>query len=255
MTPAHLRPWVLVTGAGRRLGRASALALAAGGRNVAVHFNASQGEAEETAQGVRAAGGEAVVLSADLGDPAAAEELLGRAAAMAGAPIPELVNAAAIFEHDLLETATAEALDRHMRINTLAPSLLMRALAARLPDGARGAVVNFLDFKLAQPYPDHFTYSLSKYALLGATELAARGLAPRVRVNAVAPGYVLPAPGQPDADFARLHAQTPLMRGATADDVAQAVVYLMDAAAVSGQTIFVDAGLRFVSHDRDFAFR
>lgn len=247
--------WALVTGAGRRLGRAVALKLAARGHDVLVHYNKSAADADATCAQIRALGRRAQPVGADLADPAAAEALFARAEALTDGPITALVNAAAIFEHDVLETLTPAALDRHMRINALAPVLLTRGFAARLPEDGRGAVVNFLDFKLAQPYPDHFSYTLSKYALMGATELLARALAPRVRVNAVSPGYALPAPSQSEADFQRLHAQTPLARGATAEDVADAAIYLIEAQAVSGQTIYVDAGLRFVSHETDFEFR
>jgi NAD(P)-dependent dehydrogenase (short-subunit alcohol dehydrogenase family) len=176
------------------------------------------------------------------------------AARLANAPLRGLVNCAALFEHDVIDDFTPALAERHMRVNAYAPAILARALAAQLPDGVTGAVVNFTDFKLAQPYPDHFAYTLSKYALAGATDLLARALAPRVRVNAVAPGYVLPAPGQPAADFERLHAQTPLARGVTESDIAAAALYLLEAPAVTGQTIHVDAGLRFRSRERDLIF-
>lgn len=248
------RRWVLVTGAGQRLGRAVALHAGAHGWNVVVHYNSSSTAADSVVAEILAQGAKAIAIGADLSDAAAAEALVARAAAAAGAPIEALVNCAAIFEHDVVETFTAATFDRHMHVNALAPALLAKAFAAALPDGVHGAIVNFLDFKLAQPYPDHFAYTLSKYALAGATELLARALAPNVRVNAVAPGYVLPAPGQADADFARLHAQTPLERGATPDDIAGAVLFLLDAPVVTGQTIYVDAGLRFRPRDRDLAF-
>lgn len=246
--------WVLVTGAGRRLGRAVAQEAARRGWSVAVHYNASRDSAEETAQAVRAAGAAAVTVDADLASAPAASALPMRAAAAAQAPIAALVNCAAIFDHDTVADLSVDAFDRHMHFNALAPALLTRAFAAALPADMTGGVVNFLDFKLAQPYPDHFSYTLSKYALGGATELMARALAPRVRVNAVAPGYVLPAPGQAEADFARLHAQTPLARGVTPEDIAAAVLFLLEAPAITGQTIFVDAGLRFRPRDRDLAF-
>lgn len=248
------RPWVLVTGGGQRLGRAVALAAGARGWNVAAHYNASAAAAESVVAELRALGAGAVSIAADLADAGAAEALLPRVATAAGAPIVALVNSAAIFEHDLIGALTSAAFERHMRVNALAPALLAKALAAALPDGARGAIVNFLDFKLAQPYPDHFSYTLSKYAAAGATELLARALAPAVRVNAVAPGYVLAAPGQPEADFQRLHADTPLERGVDAEDIASAVLFLLEAPAVTGQTLFVDAGLRFRTRERDLAF-
>lgn len=246
------RPWVLVTGAAKRLGRAVALHAAERGWNIAIHYASSQKDAESAARACEARGAQTVTVAGDL--PAAADKLVDDAAARAGAPLRALVNCAAIFEHDVVDDFKPETADRHMHVNAYAPVLLARALARQLPEGATGAVVNFLDFKLAQPYPDHFAYTLSKYALAGATELLARDLAPRVRVNAVAPGYILPAPGQADADFARLHDDTPLARGATPEDVAAAALYLLEAPAVTGQTIYVDAGLRFRSRDKDFAF-
>jgi NAD(P)-dependent dehydrogenase (short-subunit alcohol dehydrogenase family) len=246
------RPWVLVTGGARRLGRAVALAAAARGWNVALHHHTSRDDAAAVAAEIVAKGAVEVRVEASLED--AAGSVVAQAAERAGAPMLALVNCAAIFEHDVVETFTAERAARHMQVNAFAPVTLAQTLAQQLPGGATGAVVNFLDFKLAQPYPDHLSYTLSKYALAGATELLARALAPRVRVNAVAPGYVLPAPGQPEADFTRLHAQTPLERGVTAEDVAAAALYLLEAPSVTGQTIYVDAGLRFRSRERDLSF-
>lgn len=248
------RPWVLVTGAAQRLGRAVALAAGAHGWNVIAHYNASRAPAESLVAELRALGADAHAVGADLADPAAASALADAARAHAGAAMTGLVNCAAIFEHDLATDFTPAAFERHMRINAMAPALLAQTFAAALPADARGAIVNFLDFKLAQPYPDHFTYTLSKYALAGATEMLACALAPRIRVNAVAPGYALPSPGQAPADFERLHAQTPLERGATPDDIAAATLFLLEAEAVTGQTIYVDAGLRFRTRDRDLAF-
>jgi NAD(P)-dependent dehydrogenase (short-subunit alcohol dehydrogenase family) len=222
------------------------------GWNVAIHYASSQKDAESAAQTCVEHGARAITVAGEL--PGAAEHLVDEAAARVQAPIRALVNCAAIFEHDVVDDFKPDTADRHMHVNAYAPVLLARALMRQLPNDATGAVVNFLDFKLAQPYPDHFAYTLSKYTLAGATELLARDLAPRVRVNAVAPGYILPAPGQADADFARQHDDTPLGRGATPEDVAAAALYLLEAPAVTGQTIYVDAGLRFRSRDRDFAF-
>jgi NAD(P)-dependent dehydrogenase (short-subunit alcohol dehydrogenase family) len=247
------RKWALVTGGARRLGRAVSVCLAANGWNVVVHYHGSEDEAHETQAAAREAGAEAVSVFHDLG--AAPEALINDATRAARAPIQGLVNCAALFEHDTLDALSTTSFEHHMRVNALAPSLLIAALARELPEGVHAAAVNFLDFKLAAPYPDHFSYTLSKYALAGATEIAARALAPRVRVNAVAPGYVLPAPGQSEADFARLHDQTPLKRGADAADVASAVLFLLQNEAVTGQTIYVDAGLRFTAPARDFMFR
>jgi NAD(P)-dependent dehydrogenase (short-subunit alcohol dehydrogenase family) len=246
--------WALVTGAGKRLGRAVALDLAHAGWNVVIHYNSSQHAAEAVAKQVRAAGVAAALVRAELADPAQRASLIGHAVAAAGAPLAALVNCAAIFEHDTIDTLSEAALQRHISINTLTPSLLAREFAEALPEEERGVVVNFLDFKLANPYPDHFSYTLSKYALAGATELLARALAPRVRVNAVAPGYVLPAPGQSEEDFQRLHDDVPLKRGPLPEDIAHAVRFLIENPAVTGQTIYVDAGRRFVTYQRDMGF-
>jgi hypothetical protein len=248
------RRWALITGAGKRLGRGVAMDLAAHGWGVAAHFNRSAADAQSLVEDIRTAGGAAVAVGADLGDPAAAEGLVPAAAAAAGATLTALVNCASLFEHDDIDTFNAASFMQHMCVNAFAPVALMQAFARALDAEARGAVVNFLDFKLATPYPDHLSYSMSKYALAGATEMLARALAPQVRVNAVAPGYILPSPGQAQADFERLHAQTPLARGADVADITGAVRYLLESPAITGQTIFVDAGLRFRSFERDLAF-
>jgi len=243
----------LVTGAGQRLGRATALTLARAGWGVVIHYRSSADEAEAVANEVRAAGGKAAIVDADLENAAQRHALVTRAIAAAQSKLTALVNCAAIFEHDTIDTLTEDALNKHMAINALTPAVLAREFAEALGDD-RGVVVNFLDFKLASPYPDHFSYTLSKYALSGATELLARALAPRVRVNAVAPGYVLPAPGQAEADWKRLHDDTPLNYGPSPDDIAGAVRFLIENDAVTGQTIYVDGGRRFRAFDRDMGF-
>jgi len=246
--------WALITGGAQRLGRAVALDLARHGWGVAVHYRNSAKEAETVAAEARAVGGAAALVRADLDDPAERSALIAEATRATGASLSALVNCAAIFEHDTIDTMSAESLQRHIAVNAFTPSLLAREFAEALPEEERGVVVNFLDFKLASPYPDHFSYTLSKYALSGATDLLARALAPCVRVNAVAPGYVLPAPGQSDADYKRLHGDTPLARGPTPEDIAHAVRFLIENKAVTGQTIYVDGGRRFRSYERDMGF-
>lgn len=246
--------WALITGAAQRLGRAVALDLAGAGWGVAVHYRGSADAANALVAEIGANGGKAAAVQADLNDKAARHGLVTHAAQAAGAHLSALVNCAAMFEHDTIDTLSEEALQRHMALNALTPAVLAREFAEALPEQARGAVVNFLDFKLASPYPDHFSYTLSKYALQGATELLARALAPRVRVNAVAPGYVLAAPGQSEADFQRLHADTPLEAGPSPQQIAHAARFLIENDAVTGQTIYVDSGRRFHSYDRDMSY-
>jgi NAD(P)-dependent dehydrogenase (short-subunit alcohol dehydrogenase family) len=246
--------WALVTGAGQRLGRAVALELGRAGWGVVVHYWRSDTEAHAVADEIRNSGGVAATVCADLDDAGERGGLIAKAIEAAGAPLSALVNSAAMFEHDTVATLDEALLQRHIALNAFTPSLLARDFTRALPEDARGAVVNFLDFKLANPYPDHFSYTLSKYALAGATELLARALAPRVRVNAVAPGYTLPAPGQSDADFARLKDDVPLGRGPTPEDIAHAVRFLIENDAVTGQTIYVDGGRRFRTYERDMGF-
>lgn len=246
--------WALITGAGQRLGAAVALDLARAGWGVVVHYRRSAREAEAVASQARAIGAAAAIVGADLDDAPARHALITHATQKAGAPLTALINCAAMFEHDTIDTLTEEMLQRHVALNTFTPALLAREFAEALPEDAHGCVVNLLDFKLASPYPDHFSYTLSKYALAGATELLARALAPRVRVNAIAPGFVLPAPGQSEADYKRLHADTPLHYGPTPEDVAGAARFLIENQAVTGQIIYVDAGRRFRSHERDMGF-
>lgn len=246
--------WALITGAAQRLGRAVALDLARAGLGVVVHHRDSAEAASTLLAEIAGHGGKAVSVRADLNDKAERHGLITHATQKAGGPLTALVNCAAMFEHDTIDTLSEGALQRHIALNAFTPALLAREFAEALPEEARGAIVNFLDFKLASPYPDHFSYTLSKYALAGATELLARALAPRVRVNAVAPGYVLPAPGQSDGDYQRLHADTPLHYGPTPEDVAHAVRFLIESPAVTGQTIYADSGRRFRSYERDMGF-
>jgi len=246
--------WALVTGGAQRLGRAVALDLAQAGWGVVVQYRTSADAALALIAEIEAAGGSARAVDADLDHAPSRHALVTRAAAAAKAPMSALVNCAAMFEHDTIDTLSEDTLQRHIALNTLTPALLAREFAEALPEGARGCVVNFLDFKLASPYPDHFSYTLSKYALAGATELLARALAPRVRVNAIAPGYILPAPGQSEEDWRRLHDDTPLESGPTPADIGNAARFLIENDAVTGQTIYVDSGRRFRSFERDMAF-
>lgn len=245
----------LVTGGARRLGRAVVERLARAEIPVVIHARTSIAEAEALADHIRQSGGQAAVAVADLDDPNAAGQLIAKSAAAIGAPLTGLINCAAIFEHDTLDTFDPALLQRHIEINTASVISLIRCFSAALAPAARGSVINFLDFKLASPYPDHFSYTLSKYALAGASEMLARSLAPRIRVNSISPGFVLPGPGQSEEDFARLHAQTPLQLGATTEHIADAALFLMQTPSITGQTIYVDAGLRFLTHERDFLFR
>lgn len=244
--------WLLVTGV-RRLGAQIAKAAAARGWNVVLHYGSSAEDAEQVAAEIRSLGGVAKTIECNFEDAAAVSRLVPRCVELTGSAITGLVNCAAIFKHDDAASFTPEALSHHFAINATAPMLLTQAIAAQ-PDAPQRSVVNLLDYKLATPYQDHFSYTISKFALAGAGEMFARALAPHVRANAVAPAYALPSPGQPQQSFEQQHHKTPLGYGVTPSDVSEAVLYLLEAPAVTGQVIYVDAGQRFLPRDRDFAF-
>lgn len=166
-----------------------------------------------------------------------------------------LVNSASLFEWDDIATVTKEMLAKHAEANLFGPVLLVRQMFEASSDLTRGLIVNMLDQKLFNPNPDHLSYSLSKYALQGFTTLMARRLAPRFRVCGIAPGYTLPNVGGGDEGrFEEKHDDTPLRRGPTPDDIAGACRYLLDAPAVTGQTLIVDGGAYMRPAARDFGF-
>lgn len=235
---------VLVTGGAKRLGATIARAVAGAGHEVVIHYGTSCEEAEVLASEL---GGSAI--GGDLADTAALPDLFAHAAA--AGPIDGLVNSASLFEYDAADAIDPVLAARLYAINCLAPVTLAAALAAQ---GREGAVVNLLDQKLANPNPDFFSYTLSKYALEGATTMLAQAFAPRVRVNAVAPGLTLPSGDQSDAEFEKVASRNLLQHPVGANRVAEAVLFLLGAQSTTGQTLFVDAGQRFLARDRDVMF-
>lgn len=241
----------LVTGAGRRLGRAMALELARQGQDVAIHHATSAEAAEEVAAEVRALGRRAVTLEADLLDESQVTPLVARAAEALGGPILTLVNNASIFEYDTIASATRESWDRHMESNLRAPFVLMQEMARHVsqpgtdPNGeprARGLVVNMIDQRVRKLTPDFMTYTLAKMGLWALTRTAAQALAPRIRVNAIGPGPTLQGHRQSADHFARQRAATVLGRGADPAEICAALSYLLHAPGVTGQLLCVDGG-------------
>jgi NAD(P)-dependent dehydrogenase (short-subunit alcohol dehydrogenase family) len=240
----------LVTGGGRRIGAHLARALAERGYAVAIHYRTSAAEAQALAEEIERSGGRAATLRADLRDPAQLEELMAAAHAAVG-PITVLVNSAAVFEHDRAIDFTLEQWDRQLATNLRAPVVLARQVARLLPADATGLIVNLLDQRIAAPTKGYFSYTLSKLALTAATELLAAALAPRVRVNGIAPGLTLISGTQSEAEFERLVDCTPLGKGSSPDAIAQALIYLLEADVVTGQILFVDGGRRLVGRVLD----
>jgi pteridine reductase len=233
------RPVALVTGAGRRVGQALAVGLAGHGYDVAVHHHASAGDAATTADMVRRAGGEARLFAADLTSADAPAALVREAAREMGR-LDVVVNSAAVMLRTPIGEVTTAVWDLVLDLNLRAPFFIAQEAARHLPDG--GSIVNIADLAAFETWPGYVPHGVSKSGIVYLTRALARVLAPRVRVNAVAPGTVLLPEGW-DADAAeRLLETTPLRRWGSPADVVQAVLYLVDATYVTGETIIVDGG-------------
>ncbi|WUR12874.1 SDR family oxidoreductase [[Empedobacter] haloabium] len=253
MTETALAPVALVTGAGRRIGRAIALGMAQAGWDVAVHYRASRAEAEDVVARIQALGRRAVALHADLASEAAVKELLPAAVAALGR-VSCVVNNASLFDYDSAADFTLARLDAHMHANLGAPLLLAQSLHEHTPAGSQAVVVNLLDQKLYNLNPDFLSYTLSKAALHTATTMLAQALAPKLRVVGVAPGITLVSGDQSEEGFAKAHAQTPLGRSSAPEDVVAAVLYAATARAVTGTTLLVDGGQHLMPLPRDVMF-
>lgn len=241
----------LVTGAGKRIGREMALFLARRGFDVAVHYAASRKEAETVVKEIEAMGRRACALRADLLSETQVDKLVPMAVQGLGGPLTVLINNASIFEYDTIQTATRKSWDRHMESNLRAPFVLIQAFAAQVPETTRdgagepvasGLVINMIDQRVQKLTPEFMTYTLAKMGLWALTRTAAQGLAPRIRVNAIAPGPTLQGARQSDAHFARQRAATVLNRGANPADITAALGFFLDSPSVTGQMIAVDGG-------------
>lgn len=252
MAPRRL---ALVTGGHRRLGGHIAVALAQAGWDVAIHGRHDAAAEPWLGAALAASGAAWHGFVADFLDPQAVLELVPAVAAQFGRAPDLLVNGASLFGQDRLADTDHTALMDHYAVNTAAPVLLSRAFALAAAEAGAGndcSIVNILDQRLAQPHGDQLAYTLAKMALAGFTRIAARELAPALRVNAVAPGLTL-ATGDYDAPLmARLAGMMPLERLPQPSDIAAAVLYLASAPCVTGMTIAVDGGAHMESYRRDF---
>jgi NAD(P)-dependent dehydrogenase (short-subunit alcohol dehydrogenase family) len=232
----------IVTGAAKRIGAALARGLAADGWHVLIHYNRSEVEARALAAELGSAG----IVQAELADPGAAERILAAAAGLP--PLRLLVNSASRFVRDSAGDFTAESWDSHLDVNLRAPALLSRAFAER---AGRGLIVNILDSKVVQPNPDFFSYTVSKLGFAGLTELLARALAPSFRVCGIAPAITMVSGPQSGDDFERVHRLNALGRGVEAEHVVGALRFIVASPTLTGQTIVLDAGHRFLALPRD----
>jgi NAD(P)-dependent dehydrogenase (short-subunit alcohol dehydrogenase family) len=231
----------LVTGAAQRIGRAIALALAADGWDVALHYGRSRDAAETLALDIRGLGRQAITLRADLAHSAEVRGLIPSCASGLGAPSC-LVNNASLFLDDSLASLEDESWQAHMNVNMRAPVLLAQSMAAHLPADAKGHVINIVDQRVLRPAPDFFSYTTSKAGLWWVTRTMAQALAPAIRVNAVAPGPVLRSIHQSLEEFDAEQSATLLGHGASPEDIAATVRFLLASDAITGQMICVDGG-------------
>jgi NAD(P)-dependent dehydrogenase (short-subunit alcohol dehydrogenase family) len=231
----------LVTGAAKRLGRATALVLADDGYDVAVHYGSSKADADAVVAAINAKGRRAVAVAADLSCEAETQKLVAAATNALG-PLTCLVNNASLFERDEALTVTRESWDAHFETNLRAPFVLMQEFARQLPDTANGAIVNIVDERVWNLTPHFVSYTLSKAGLWTLTQVMAMALAPRIRVNAIGPGPTLPSPRQSAEQFAKQQAGVPLQHGATPEEIAAAVRFILSSGAMTGQMIALDGG-------------
>ncbi len=241
MVNADDSPLALVTGGAQRVGGAISRDLSAHGWRVAIHYRSGREAAEQLAGEIVADGGQAATFAADLGDPAAVDALIPAVAAALGPPTL-LVNNAAMFARDEIGDLDRATFDRQLAVNLTAPVFLAEALARHLPDDLEGNVVNILDQRVLKPLPVYVSYQLGKSALHTATTTLAQALAPRVRVNGLAPGPTLSHAAQPSAHFEAEVANVPLQRGADLAEFGRAIRFLVDNRSITGQTIALDGG-------------
>jgi pteridine reductase len=231
----------LVTGAGIRVGRTIAETLQRRGVHTAIHYAHSEGGAREVADAGVTLGLTSVTIQADLSDAAAARALPSRAAAALGG-LDILINSAAIMEHQPIPEVMPEDWDRAMNLNLRGPFFVAQAAAALMGEGA--AIVNIADLAAFERWTGYAVHCISKAGVVVMTELMAKAFAPTIRVNAIAPGAVLLPDDWDEATRAKFAETTPLKRLGSADDVANAVLYLLENDYVTGETLVVDGGRR-----------
>ncbi|MGE3907250.1 MAG: SDR family oxidoreductase [Reyranellaceae bacterium] len=244
---------VLITGAGKRIGRAIAEAMAADGWFVWIHYNGSRDEAADAVSAIRARGGQAKAVKADLANARQTEALIGKCSD--GPDLTCLINNASLFELDRPGDFTLEQWDRHQAINLRAPAILARDFARALKPRNTGTIINLLDQKLWALNPDFYSYTISKVALKGVTEVLARAYAPHIRVCGIAPGITLPAARQSQERFEKAQRSTPLGVGASPADLVRTVRYILATPSLTGAMIVVDGGEHLGKPATDVQFR
>lgn len=244
---------VLITGAGKRVGKHLALSLARHGHPVAVHYNRSAAEAEAVCKTIRAHGGGAVSIGADLSEESAVSNLWDRASTAMGRPIALLVNNASLFQYDEAPNAQKVHWDRHLSINAWAPLSLIQQMAKGIPSEQKGVAVNIIDQRVWRLTPDFLTYTVSKSALWTLTQTLAQALAPRIRVMGIGPGPVLASIHQGAEIFQKEERSIPLQKGPDLDELANAVHFIFDTPSLTGQMLALDGGQHLAWQTPDVA--
>ena len=244
---------MLITGAAQRIGAALAEEMAAEGWHVCIHYNASQAQAEKVADAIISKGGKASIFHANLAAAEGPENLIIQCQDEIG-PLSCLINNASIFEYDDVDSLNGEMLDLHHAVNVRAPLLLSQVFSKRIPKNVTCNIVNILDNKVMAPNPDYMSYTLSKFALKGATEILAMAMAPQIRVNGIAPGITLLSGKQSKFRFNKAHKTNPLKQGCTPGQIAAALKLILDCPSMTGEIIVLDGGQKLQHLPRDIAF-
>ena len=243
---------ILITGSSMRVGAALARACAQDLMTVVLHYNQNEASAQSLAQELRLGGATIEIVGADLSDEEAVNSLIEEASRTG--PLTALINNASMFSYDDAQSVSADNITRHMAVNVTAPALLTKDLVAQLPDGITGCVINILDAKLFGMNPDYYSYTLSKAALQNLTVMSAQAYAPRLRVNAIAPGIVLPSGGQNESEFEAAHKRNLLGQGAQISEIVGAMRLLLSTKSMTGEAIVLDGGAHLQPAARDVAF-
>lgn len=231
----------LITGASKRIGAQIASDLASDGWTIGLHYKSSEQEARDLAQKIKAQGGTAEPLKADLSSSENCNTLIEQCSVKLG-PVSLLINNASLFEEDHLGTLSPELWDAHMNINVRAPAFLSQSFVQNLPKGEKGQIINMIDQRVWKLTPQFMSYTISKAALWTLTQQLAQDLAPQIRVNAIGPGPTLRGARQTEEDFTRQQASVPLETGATPAQISDAIKFLLAQPSITGQMIALDGG-------------
>lgn len=231
----------IVTGGAVRIGRAICERLAKLGVNICVHYGSSHEAANQLVTSLQTCGVQATSISADLSEPFTAADTVFEHANQSLGRISILVNSAAIFEKGSLLETDESNWDRHQNINLKAPFALAQKFAEQLNED-KGSILNIVDWRGERPVPGHLSYTVSKAGLITQTRLLAQELGPQIQVNGIAPGAILPAPGESESDFLSKGDLNPLRITGSPDDIADAAQYLLQSEFITGEIINVTAG-------------